>query len=128
MTVLSVLVEATLVLPAASLATPAAMLAMTVPELGGVATATLNVLGPPVTVPLVAPAVPLTVTSPLTKVLPTLSLNTTAKLIGPALAGSAWPTAWLMVTVGFVASTVTVSAADAAEALPAASLDFAVML
>src|SRR5438067_3230 len=42
-----------------SVATPAAMLTITVPELGGVATATLNVTGPPVTVPLVAPAVPL---------------------------------------------------------------------
>jgi len=62
---------------------------VTVTVLGGVATATLNVVGPPVTVALVAPAVPLTTTSVLTNVLATLSLNVTVKLMGPVEAGSA---------------------------------------
>ena len=34
----------------------------------------------------------------------TASLNTTVKLIGEALVGSAWPAAWLIVTVGRVGS------------------------
>ena len=76
-------------LPAMSVAAPAGKLTITVPGLGGVATATLNVVGPPVTVALVAPASPLTRTSVLTNVLATLSLNVTVKLIGPVVAGSA---------------------------------------
>src|SRR2546426_11614069 len=64
------------------------------------------------------------------------SLNTAVKLIGAALVGSAWPAAWLIVTVGGVVSIVTVlsvgveavwrlptacsAAAGAWEALPAA--------
>ena len=43
----------------------------------------------------VAPAVPLNVTSPVAKPM-TGSLKTTVKLIGLLLVGSAWPDAWLM--------------------------------
>ena len=57
----------------------------------------------PVTVAVVAPAVPLSVTSPVAKPV-TDSLKTTVKLIGEALVGSAWPAAWLIVTVGAVVS------------------------
>src|SRR2546426_2417143 len=38
------------------------------------------------------------------------SLNTAVKLIGEALVGSAWPAAWLIVTVGGVVSFDTVTA------------------
>ena len=58
----------------------------------------------PVTVAVVAPAVPLSVTSPVAKPV-TDSLKTTVKLIGEALVGSVWPSAWLIVTVGAVVST-----------------------
>ena len=47
------------------------------------------------------------VTSPVTKSV-TGSLKTTVKLIGEVPVGSAWPTAWLIVTVGAVTSHVTV--------------------
>ncbi len=50
----------------------------------------------------------------------TASLNTAVKLIGDALAGSAWPAAWSIVTVGGVLSTVTVTALLVVM-LPAAS-------
>ena len=52
------------------------------------------------------------------------SLNTTVKLIGLVLVGSAWPPAWLMVTVGPVTSHVTVLSVevDAVLPLPAASV------
>ena len=46
----------------------------------------------PVTVAVVAPAVPLKVTSPVAKSV-TASLNTTVKLIGESLVGSACPAA-----------------------------------
>src|SRR6185369_5279460 len=118
-TVLSVLVEAALTLPAASFAAPAAMFAITVPSVIPL-TATLYVLGPPVTVTvLVPPAVPLIVTSLLAKPL-TGSLNTTVKSIGEVLAGSACPAAWLIVTVGAVVSKVTVLSVlvEAALGLP----------
>ena len=89
-TVLSVEVEAALVLPAGSVATPAAMVAMTVPALVMPVTATLYVVPAPVTVPaLVPPAVPVKVTSPVAKPV-TASLKTTVKLTGLALVGSAW--------------------------------------
>ena len=54
----------------------------------------------------------------------TASLNTTVKLIGLPLVGSAWPAAWLIVTVGAALSQVTVLSVlvEAALALPAASL------
>ena len=51
--------------------------------------------------PSVAPAVPLSVTSPVAKPV-TGSLKTTVKWIGEAFVGSAWPAAWLIVTVGAV--------------------------
>ena len=56
-----------------------------------------------VTVAVVAPAVPLKVTSPVAKPV-TGSLKTTVKLIGLLPVGSTWPLAWLMVTVGAVVS------------------------
>ena len=52
-----------------------------------------------VTMAVVAPAVPLRVTSPAAKPV-TGSLKTTVKLIGLLLVGSAWPAAWLIVTLG----------------------------
>ncbi|HEV8655165.1 MAG TPA: hypothetical protein VGR85_06610, partial [Candidatus Limnocylindria bacterium] len=59
LTLLSVLVEAVLALPAASWAAPAAMLAVTVPLVVMPLTATLYVLGPPLTVVVLPPpAVP----------------------------------------------------------------------
>src|SRR6476661_7066457 len=89
-TVWSVLVEAVLPLVAASWATPAPIEAMTVPFEVMPLTATLYV-------------VPERLTSPVAKSA-TDSLNTTVKLIGLALVGSACVAAWLMVTVGGVAS------------------------
>ena len=81
-------------------------------------TATLYVVPEPVTVPtLVPPAVPVSVTSPVAKPV-TASLNTTVKLIGEALVGSAWPAAWLIVTVGAVLSTTTAPARVNRRALP----------
>ena len=65
-------------------------------------TATLYVVGPPVTRAVVAPAVPLKVTSPVAKPVTGWS-NTTVKLIGEADVGSGCAAAWLMVTVGGVA-------------------------
>src|SRR5687768_7091480 len=88
-TLLSVLVEAVLPLPAASCAAPAAMVAVTVPLVVMPLTATVYVLGPPLTVAvLLPPAVPPMVTSAALKPL-TASLNTAVKLIGPAAVGSA---------------------------------------
>src|SRR5437870_4489429 len=40
------------------------------------------------------------------------SLNTAVKLIGEALVGSAWPAAWLIVTVGRVMSLATVTLSE----------------
>jgi len=57
----------------------------------------------PVTMAVVAPAVPLRVTSPVAKSL-TASLNTTVKWIGDVLVGSACVLALSMVTVGAVVS------------------------
>src|SRR5437667_11365927 len=69
---------------------------------------------------LVPPAVPLIVTPAPVKPL-TGSLKTAVKLIGEALVGSAWPAAWLIVTVGGLAlETVTVTGAEAVRR-PAAS-------
>src|SRR5436190_554734 len=83
------------------------MLASTVPSVVMPLTATLSVLGPHVTVPvLVPPAVPLMVTPAPVKPL-TGPLKTAVKLIGELLVGSAWPAAWLIVTAGRVASKVT---------------------
>ena len=53
----------------------------------------------PVTVAVVAPAVPDKLTSPVVKPV-TASLNTTVKLIGETVVGSGCAAAWLMVTVG----------------------------
>ena len=74
----------------------------------------------PVRVP---PAVPASVTSPVVK--PTaIELNTTVKLIGLAPVGSAWPTAWSIVTVGGTTSQVTALSVEveAALRLPTASV------
>jgi hypothetical protein len=62
-----------------------------------------------VTVAVVAPAVPLNVTSVPVKPL-TVSLKTAVKLIVEPFVGSAWPTAWLIVTVGWTVSIVNVFA------------------
>src|SRR5439155_24407312 len=87
-----------------SLAIPAAIVAMTVGLVVRLLTSAVSVLGPPLTVTvLVPPAVPLIVTSVPVKPV-TGSLNTAVKLIGEALVGSAWPAAWLIVTVGGVVS------------------------
>src|SRR4029077_12047453 len=102
-TLLSVLVDAMLALPAASVAAPAGTLTTTVPVPVIPDTATLYVVPLPVTVAVVAPAVPLSVTSPVAKPV-TVSLKVTVKLIGLALVGSAWPAAWLIVTLGAVLS------------------------
>src|SRR5438874_10417145 len=78
-------------------------------------------VGPPLTVAvLVPPAVPLSVTPAPVKPLTGL-LKTAVKLIGKLLVGSAWPAAWLIVTVGGLAlETVTVTGAEAVRR-PAAS-------
>src|SRR5207248_164535 len=122
-TLLSVLVEAVLTLPAASVAIPAGMLAMIGPAVGMPRTATAEVLGPPVTVTvLVPPAVPLMVTPAPVKPL-TGPLKTAVKLIGELFVGSAWPAAWLIVTAGGVASKLTLLSVlvEAVFRLPAAS-------
>src|SRR2546422_673644 len=87
-TLLSVLVDAVLGLPAASVAPPEGMVAIRVPLVIPL-TATLNVVGPPVTVTvLVLPAVPAIATSAAPK--PTTgSLKIAVKLIGEAFVGSA---------------------------------------
>ena len=83
--------------PMVACARSAAIDAMIVPLVVMPETATLYVLPLPVTVAVVAPAVPLSVTSPVAKPV-TDSLKTTVKLTGDTLAGSAWPLAWLIVT------------------------------
>src|SRR3989442_564142 len=87
-------------------------------------TATLYVVGPPVTATvLVPPAVPPIVTPPLVKPL-TGSLKTTAKLMGEVFVGSVCPAAWLIVTVGADESNVTVLSVlvEAVLPLPAPSV------
>ena len=94
MTVLSVLVEAVMPLPAASVTVVVAgMVAITVPLVVMPLTAALYVGPLPVTVTVfVPPAVPVMVT--LVPVKPvTASLKTSVKLISDALVGSACPTA-----------------------------------
>src|SRR5687767_10511392 len=100
-TVLSVLVEARLGLLPASIATPALMEAITVPLFVIPETVTVYVAPLPETMAVVAPAVPLRVTSPVAKPV-TASLNVTVKRTGEAEVGSACPAAWLIVTVGGV--------------------------
>ncbi len=122
-TVLSVEVEAVLALPTRSVALLAAIVATTVPDVVMPVTLTVNVVGPPLTVPVFAPPeVPPTVTSPVMKPV-TGSLNTTVKRMGVLFVGSAWPTAWSIVTVGGVTSRVTVLSVevDGSLGLPAAS-------
>ena len=77
---------------------------MTVPEVVIPLTAMSNVLLSPESVTLaLPPAVPVIVTSPFWNP-DTASLKTAVKWIGEPLVGSAWPTAWLTVTVGDVLS------------------------
>src|SRR5437867_4052326 len=77
---------------------------MTVPALLMPLSATVSALGPSPTVLHVAlPILPLSVTPAPVKPLTGL-LNTAVKLIGELLVGSAWPAAWLIVTVGGVVS------------------------
>ena len=59
----------------------------------------------PVGVPPVPAVLPVNETSLPVKPV-TGSLNVAVKLIGEAIVGSAWPEAWLIVTVGAVVSTV----------------------
>src|SRR5436190_1997781 len=101
------LLDAALGFDAASCATPAARLVITVPLVVIPLAATLCVAPLPVTIAVVAPAVPPSVTSPVAKSL-TGSLNTTSNTIGDALVGSACVSAWLIVTVGATPSNVTV--------------------
>ena len=61
---------------------------MTVPSRAIPLTSTLKVMGPKVTTAVVAPAVPLSSTAPVSKPV-TASLNTTVKLMGEVLVGSA---------------------------------------
>src|SRR5947208_1528593 len=102
-TELSVLVDARFprleVVPVAALAFT---LAMTVPEPVIPPTAALYLLEPPVIVTVLVPnvALPPLVLMPAEVNPLTASLNTTVKLMGDALVGSACPAAWLMVTVG----------------------------
>ena len=122
----SVDVEARLLLPATSVATAAAIKAVTVPEVVMPLTATLYVepemrLTAPTFVP---GAVPPIVTSPVPNPR-TGSLKTTRKLMGETPVGSAWPGAWLIVTVGAWRSTTTEAGDPAlmfAWAFPAMSL------
>src|SRR5688500_8156600 len=111
-TVLSVEVEAALALVAASWATPALIAAVTVPSWVMPETDTVYVVPDPATTAVVAPAEPLSATSPVAKSA-TLSLNTTSNTIGDAVVGSTAP-AWLIVTVGATLSNVTCAAAGAA--------------
>ena len=80
----------------------------------------------PLTVPTrVPPAVlPVNETSPVAKPV-TASLKTTVKLMGLALVGSAWPPAWLMVTVGAVTSQVTELSVEVEAALGLVSASLA---
>src|SRR5207248_3704190 len=115
----SVLVEVALAFPAASIAAPAGMLATTVP--GPVIPLTVTVyVGPvPLTVAVRVPGavLPVKVTSP--PVNPeTGSLNTTVKLTGAALVGSACEPAWSSATAGATLSNVRVSTFDAAFPTP----------
>ncbi len=101
MTVLSVLVDAVLGSPD-PVAALSLTVAVTVPGVATPVTATLYVdIEPPtgVTTTFVAPDVPPTVTSVASNPV-TLSLNIAVKLIVVAEVGSAWPAAWLIVTVG----------------------------
>src|SRR5687768_5621117 len=86
-TVLSVLVEAKLGLVPASIATPALMEAITVPLVVIPDTETVYTVGPPETTAVVAPAVPLRVTSPVAKPV-TASLNVAVNRIGVVEVGS----------------------------------------
>src|SRR5437899_1555997 len=125
-TLLSVLVDALLPLPAPSLAIPAAIVAITVPLVVMPLTVSLHVPVPLLTVAvLVPPAVPLSVTPAPVKPL-TGSLKTAVKLIGELFVGSAWPAAWLIVTEGGVVSggvklTLLSVLVEAVLVLPAAS-------
>ena len=106
-TVLSVLVDPRLALPAASVAAPAGTLATTLPAPVIPDTATLYVGPVPVTT---AESVPPTVLPAKLMSLAakpvTVSLKVTVKLIGLVFVGSAWPAAWLIVTLGAVLSMV----------------------
>ena len=92
-TILSLLVLAELGLPRASVTAAAFTFAMTVP-LTMPLTATLYVVPEPVTTAVVGFPVPDSARPAAPNPL-TASLNTTVKLIGETLVGSAWPIAWL---------------------------------
>src|SRR5207247_2631957 len=123
-TVLSVLVEAVFPLPAASVAPPAGVVPSPVQPVCSLLPATVKGLGPPVTsTVLVPPAVPPITTSLPVKPL-TGSLKTAVKVMGAVLVGSAWPAAWLIVSLGGVGSDVSLLSVlvEAVFPLPAASV------
>ena len=93
-TVLSVLVDPRLRLPAASVAAPAGTLATTLPAVVIPDTATLYVGPVPVTTAVSVPPTVLPAKLMSFEAKPvTVSLNVTVKLIGLVFVGSAWPAA-----------------------------------
>src|SRR5262245_30153658 len=129
---LSKKVAAALGLPALSVATPALTFAITVPVWLMPVTETSNVVplfgAISATAADVASAVPDRATSPVTNVPAVSSLKTTVNRMGPALAGSACPIFWLMVTVGAIVSIVKLNAPDRFETFPAASVAVALIV
>jgi hypothetical protein len=116
-TVLSVEVDAALFTPvAAEVATAAGIVAITVPLPVIPDTVTVYVGPVPLTMAVVAPAVPLRVTSPVANPF-TASLNVAVKSIGEVDVGSACAAAWLIVTVGTGILKVTVLSVEVEEAL-----------
>jgi len=104
--VLSVLVDAVFVLPAASCALPDWIVAMTVPSVVSGTDTSHDVpgtIGVMVAVP--RDAVPLKLKSVASKPV-TISENTTVTWTGEYFVGSAWVAAWLTVTLGLVLSIV----------------------
>ena len=109
-TVLSVLVLARLPLPARSVTLPAAMDGVRVPLRVRLVAARVKVLWSPesVIVQLMPEAVPdWVISAVVNEATLSASENTTVKLIGKLAVGSAWPFAWLTVTVGAVFSYMT---------------------
>ncbi len=87
MTKLSVLIEARLIFPTISVHTPPAISTITVPSPVMPLIAKLKTCGPPLSTTVVAPAVPLKLTSVLIKSI-TSSLKVAVKLIGLPFVGS----------------------------------------
>jgi hypothetical protein len=124
-TVLSVLVAAVLALPAGSVTLVAVRFAMTVPLVVAVTGMFQVMLSVVVGVPTVAPVdVPVRVMSAdVNEEGLMASENTTVKLMGEVLVGSACPAAWLMVAVGAVVSGMRVLRVTVLSVLVAAVLE-----